>query len=308
MKKYLKHYLFNKFPLISYNYLLIREFLRGFEKIRNNFFKVHGYHLDLKNPSSFSEKVHWRKIFDRDPLLVQFSDKVQVRDYVRQRLGVQESKKILLPMLHISDDPSDIPFDKLPNEYIIKPNHMSGNSIIVDTNTSFSEEQIISICKSWLKESYSLYSLEWGYQPIKRKILIQPVILNSSGNIPNEYRFFCFNGKVKLVQADRPGEEGNTLFDRDGNELEVYHSMKYEVPVKLTNGFKKMIEIAEELSKARDFIRVDFMSCYNFIYFNEITVYPRSGCKKFEPKAFDFELGKSWKLDRSHASFLSKFL
>jgi len=264
--------------------------------------------MDLKNPSSFSEKVHWRKIFDRNPLLAQFSDKVQVRDYVRQRLGNQESKKILLPLLHISGDPSDIPFDKLPNKYIIKPNHMSGKRIIVDTHTSFSEEQIIKICRSWLNESHNLYSLEWGYQPLKRKILIQPLILNSSGNIPNEYRFFCFNGKVKLVQADRPEAEGNTLFDREGNELEVYHSIKYEVPVIITPGFKKMIEIAEELSKGRDFIRVDFMSCDEFIFFNEITAYPHSGCRKFEPKTYDFELGKSWNLDRSHASFLSKFI
>ena len=307
MKKYLKNYLFSKFPVISYNYLLIREFLRGFENIRNNFFSVHGYHMNLKNPSSFSEKVHWKKIFDRDPLLVQFSDKVRVRDYVRQRLGDQEANKIFVPLLHISDDPSDIPFEKLPDKYIIKPNHMSGQKIMVDTN-SYSEEQIITICKSWLKKPYNLYSLEWGYQPIKRKILIQPVILNSSGNIPDEYRFFCFNGNVKLVQADSPGVDGNTLFDRDGNELEVYHSMKYEVPVKITDGFTKMIEIAEVLSKTRDFIRVDFMSGDNLIYFNEITSYPRSGCKKFDPMEYDFELGKSWSLDRSHASFLSKFI
>ncbi|WP_340102854.1 ATP-grasp fold amidoligase family protein [Rhodohalobacter sp. 8-1] len=134
----LKHYLLSKLPLISYNYLLIREFLRGFENIRDNFFRVHGNRMDLKNPSSFSKKVHWRKIFDTDPLLVQFSDKVQNRDNVRQRLGDQESDKILLPMLHISDDPNDIPFKNLPDTYIIKPNHMNGKRVIVDTNPSFS--------------------------------------------------------------------------------------------------------------------------------------------------------------------------
>ncbi|WP_340102856.1 hypothetical protein [Rhodohalobacter sp. 8-1] len=42
--------------------------------------------------------------------------------------------------------------------------------------------------------------------------------------------------------------------------------MKYEDPVKLTNGFQKMIEFAEELSKARDFIRMDFMYGDNFIF------------------------------------------
>jgi hypothetical protein len=50
----------------------------------------------------------------------------------------------------VTDNPKNIPFDYLPNKYIIKANHSSGWNIIVN-NTDVDRKKIISICKKWLK-------------------------------------------------------------------------------------------------------------------------------------------------------------
>ena len=47
----------------------------------------HGYEPDLKNPKSFNEKVVYKKLFDRNPLLVTTADKYRARQYIKDRLG-----------------------------------------------------------------------------------------------------------------------------------------------------------------------------------------------------------------------------
>ena len=42
---------------------------------------------DLAHPRSFSEKICWRKIYDRDPLLPRVVDKYLARKYVIETLG-----------------------------------------------------------------------------------------------------------------------------------------------------------------------------------------------------------------------------
>ena len=76
-----------------------------------------GYYPDIMNPKSFSEHVLNNKMFVKNDLLVQTTDKVAVNEYVKDH-GFEE---ILIENYHITDDPDTIPFDKLPDEYIIKP-------------------------------------------------------------------------------------------------------------------------------------------------------------------------------------------
>jgi len=57
-----------------------------------------------------------------------------------------------------------------------------------------------------------------------------------------------------------------------------------------------MLELAEKIGEAFDFIRVDFYNLNGKIYIGELTHYPASGIGKFEPSSFDFKLGKYWKI------------
>ena len=100
------------------------------EKIR--FYKEVGYQLNLKNPKSYNEKIVWKKINDRNPLLPITADKYKVRSYIKKVLGEEKVKEILIPLLYVTDQPETIPFERLPSAFIVKPNHASGLIIIVE--------------------------------------------------------------------------------------------------------------------------------------------------------------------------------
>ena len=75
------------------------------------------------------------KIYDRNPLMPIVADKYMVRWYLKDILGKEEAGRILVPLLYVIDKPETIPFDKLPQEYIIKPNHASGRHIIIEKSS-----------------------------------------------------------------------------------------------------------------------------------------------------------------------------
>ena len=98
------------------------------EKLR--FKKMQGYELNLDNPQSFNEKVVYKKLFDRNPLLVLTSDKYRAREYIRDKIG-WEAENHLVPLLYVTDKPETLIIN-YPRQHIIKPNNVAGRWIIVE--------------------------------------------------------------------------------------------------------------------------------------------------------------------------------
>ena len=85
-----------------------------------------GYKLNLENPTTYNEKLQWIKLYDRDPLMAKCADKYAVRDYVK----VQGCEEILNDLLWEGFNPDEIPFDDLPEQFVIKVTHGSTFNII----------------------------------------------------------------------------------------------------------------------------------------------------------------------------------
>ena len=258
-----------------------------------------GYPLNLKNPQSINEKIVWKKIYDRNPLLPVTADKYQVRSYIKETLGENQAGKLLIPLLYVTDKPETIPFEKLPSAFIVKPNHASGRYIIID-NGRFNKEKIINACRRWLKTPYALDWLEWAYKPIKkRKILVEQLLREEDGKIPKEFKFHMFHGKCKSIAFvnKKMNNSSISFFDVNWNILPVKKiSHPQAQKIKKTKNFKTMLELAEKLSTPFDYVRVDLYSLKGKIYFGELTHYPASGMGKYEPASFSYELGKHWKI------------
>jgi len=300
-KKKLKEsdFLFVTLPNLKENIIHIFNILFGYSLARKKFYEKLGYDLDLRNPKSFNQKVVWKKINDRNPLLAVTADKYRVREYIKETLGEEQAKEILTPLLYVTDKPETIPFDRLPNEYVIKPNHASQRVIIVQNN-NYNKEEIIKKCARWLKTPYGLADNEWAYQKIPRKIIIEELLRDESGNVPTEFKFLMFHGKCRLVRV---------LTDQLSGLLVNHYTADFE-PVMIDYGYYKraasflekpsnygqMIKLAEKLSANFDFLRVDLYSTGKRIYFGELTHYSGSGLLKYEPRSFDFELGSYWNL------------
>jgi hypothetical protein len=267
------------------------------EKMR--FYKELGYELNLKDPKSFNEKIVWKKIHDRNPLLPITTDKYQVRSYIKKVLGEEKAEEVLIPLLYVTDKPESIPFEKLPSAFIVKPNHASGLKIMVE-NGHYNKEEIIKTCKRWLKTPYGTEKLEWAYHPIKRKILIERLLRESSGNIPKEFYFYMFHGKCKLVYVicDKKDNPSRSFYDEKWNYLSVKNkTLPQGAKIGKPKNYEIMLELAEKISKPFDHIRVDFYNINGMIYIGELTHYSVSGRLKFEPQSYDFLLGKYWKIE-----------
>jgi len=276
----------------------------GYPLLKRQFKKRTGYDLDLDNPQSFNQKINWKKIHDRNPLLPIVADKYRVRDYLRNVLGVEEAEKILIPLLYVTDNPETIPFDDLPDEYIIKANHGSGTNIIVERDKPIDRRQIIAQCKGWLNQSYGQVKHEWAYQNFDRKILIEQLLRDENGGIPRDYKFHMLNTECRMVQVNQgnfadKNARSLTLFDKQWSRYDVFWEYPPADPadqVTAPSNLDSMYLLAERLSQPFDYIRVDLYSINGKIFFGELTNYPTSGMAFVRPMTFDFDLGSKWNL------------
>jgi len=78
--------------------------ISNYQVEKRTFYRKLGYSLNLKNPQSFNEKIVWKKIYDRNPLLPITADKVQVRSYIKEVLGEEQAQEILIPLLYVTDN------------------------------------------------------------------------------------------------------------------------------------------------------------------------------------------------------------
>lgn len=280
-------------------------------RLRRKFYRCHGTHCDLESPRSYSEKIFWRKVFDRNPLFPLLTDKYGCREYAERKLGKQRAEEILVPLLFVTESPGEIPFDTLPGEYIVKPNHGSGWSIRVDSSHPAQPGEIISKCRTWLRSTYGKSWMEWAYQEIQPVILIEKLLKDREGRIPTDFKFIVFDGKVEAVYVyyDRFGQPTEAYFDREFKRLPVGSSCRKDAEVtEKPQNFEEMLDIAEALASGVDFLRVDLYNVDGRIFFGEFTLYPASGLYRYEPTSFDFELGRKWILDKKHERRFSPWL
>lgn len=274
--------------------------IRNYPRESEIFLRTHGYPLNLRDPRSFTEKVVWKKIHDRNPLLPVVTDKLQVRAYVRKKLGDRISEKILIPLLYSSDDPSKIPFASLPQQFVIKSNHACNQVIFVKNKQELNQEEIIAKCRNWLSDTYvfGFYRHEWAYTKIKPRILVEQLLLDEKGKIPRDFKFYTFQGKCKriVVCTDRYGDRKTTGYDKNWNLIDIATDAPSGPEVPKPENLNFMLEIAETLGKDFDFIRVDLYSSGNQVFFSELTSYPSSGDGVYIPTEYDYKMGSYWKI------------
>lgn len=263
-----------------------------------------GHSLDLKNPKRFTEKLQWYKLYYKNPLMIQCVDKYDVRKYVKSK-GLEE---ILIPCYGVFDSVSEINWNDLPNEFVIKDTlGGGGNSVIIVKNKQ--KEDIPNLVKTiseWtsIKAHKKDAGREWPYYSGKNhRIIIEKYIETdeSKGGLI-DYKFFCFNGKAKLlyVVADRKMGQGAGLgiYTADFKKIKAYRNdekVLHRTIIK-PKSFDEMIAIAEKLASGFPEARIDLYCVDETILFGEITFFDGSGYMNFEPDKFDYIMGEKFKL------------
>jgi len=118
-------------------------------------------------------------------------------------------------------------------------------------------------------------------------------MVDESGYDLKDYKFFCFNGEVRMlmVAADRGDELKRNFYDVEFNSLKI---MENELSNKICkpDNYEKMVDIAEKLASDLPHVRVDLYNVKGKIYFGEMTLYHKSGHEHWKPKEYDKILGK----------------
>jgi hypothetical protein len=252
-----------------------------------------GKRLDLKRPKTFNEKLQWLKLYDRNPMYIQMSDKYKVREYIAATIG----KEYLIPLLGVWDSAGKIDFDSLPRQFVLKCTHDSGSIIICHDKNNFDTDLAKKKLKKRLNYNYYYHGREWCYKNITPGIIAEKYMTDESGTMLKDYKVFCFNGESKLIEVD---------IDRFSNHIRNFYSPEWnyqllendcptdsKILIERPNQLKRMILLSNDLSKGIPQVRIDWYSVGQNIYFGEFTFYDGNGFNNYNPPEWD-ELFGNW--------------
>lgn len=266
--------------------------------LRFQYYIKMGFSPNFKSPSRFTEKIQNYKMNYRNPLMLRCVDKYEVRQYVKDK-GLEH---ILNDCYGVYDHVDEIDLSVLPNQFVAKTTNGGGglNVILVKNSNDLNEIEFKLKLKRWMKHSGSYFAgREWAYSGIKKpRIIIESLLVdnnNPDGSI-EDYKFFCFSGKVFCIQEDRGRYSchSRNFYTKEWIKIPIQCTYPTTKSSPRPLNFSDMIRIAEILSEDFPFARIDLYNIQGQIYFGEITYYPGSGYEAFIPDSFDFELGKQF--------------
>ncbi len=260
-----------------------------------------GRKLNLKSPERFTEKIQWYKLYYKNPVMPQCSDKYMVRDYVRAKgLG-----HILTDLHGVFEQPEDIRLESLPDKFVMKLSNGSGTNLLCTDKSKLVESEVIREFQQFVFKVKANLGREWPYMQAKPRIIVEQLLEDEAhiNNAVNDYKIFCYDGKPEYVIciSDRYSEQCNHLvYDTNWNKIRVAsEGARVDEDAPKPENLQEMLDVAAKLSEDFPFARIDLYSLENRIYFGEITFYPWSGYMEFEPEEFDFVLGEKFALRKS---------
>jgi hypothetical protein len=267
---------------------------RSYLKFR--YFVTFGRPLNLDHPVTFTEKLQWLKLHGRPEQYASLADKFAVYDYVRNRIGDAHLNRLLGTYQRAQD----IPWDDLPQQFVLKATHASGWNLIVPDKSRLDRQQALATCERWLQGDYSSRSREPMYAAIPPRIICVEYLGDPDTEL-FDYKLYCFNGRVRLVHVDTERFSGHrrTFYTPEWERL----PFSYTYPVRAESvdrpaALEQMIELAERLAGAIPFVRVDFFYIRGRIIFGEMTFFPDAGFGAFTPPEWDGIVGSYLELPR----------
>lgn len=282
------------------NYYFLSNISRKFV-LKLSYLKVFKKRLNLKNPKTLNEKIHWLNIneYGNNKLISECADKYLVRKYVENI-----DKSLLNELIGVYNYVEEIEWNELPQKFVIKMNHGAGYNIVCLNKETFDIEEAKNKLNKWSKEEYWKNYGEIQYKPIDKKIIIEKYIESESRALPNDYKIYCFHGKAFCTMVCEERDSENTkfyYFDREGSLIPyskdsieaIENNKKFVLP----KNYKKMIEVSEKLSAPFKFVRVDLYSENNKIIFGELTFTPGAGLDIDRLNSIDVLLGEKIKIE-----------
>lgn len=263
--------------------------------LRTKYRLVFGRPLSVSGAFTFTEKIQWQKLHDRNPLYHTLVDKAAVKPYVAERIGAEH----VVPTLGVWERPEQIDWEALPAQFVLKCTHDSGSTIICTDKASFDRQAACDKLAAALACDYWKRDREWAYKDVPRRIIAEEYL----GAGLADYKIFCFGGKPGFLfvatDRDNPDEETKfDFFDTSWQHLDIRngHPNAATPPAKPAH-FEQMLALAEALAGKFPQVRIDFYETPDGrVLFGEYTFYHWSGFVPFDPELADTQLGQYFKI------------
>lgn len=277
------------------------------ERIRRGYEDVFGVPPRLDAPVTLNEKIQADKLRPADPSRAMAADKLAVRDYVAKAC----TPDLLVPLLGTWARPRQVDFGALPDAFVLKDSHTSGDVLVVRDKARLPIPATRALMAQWLRRDYALQSLEPQYRDIPRRLLAEALLLQPDGSLPLDYKFHCFAGRPVAVQVDIDREtcHRRNFYTPDASWRLLPFVWSEKRPdgtpawpngpgVPRPDALGEMLAVAERLAAPWPYVRVDLYCLGTRVYFGELTFHHGSGFEPFWPPAQDAAFGALWPAHR----------
>lgn len=257
---------------------IYREFCKTHNRKRYKdilFEESFGHKIDWKRPRDLNEVINYLSLKKESFEWSNLADKYLVRQYVQEKgLG-----HILVPIYGVWDTVYEIDFDILPEDFVIKTNCSSGDTLIIQGGADEIKRNLI---KSKLLSSLSTYkqlftdSAESHYLAIQPKIIAERLLSKPQEIV--DYKVWCFNGEpfgiFTVTGRDIQAHSAYYAFyDTNWERHQEWLSEPYrnDIFVRKPMRIDDMLSYARSLSQGFPQVRVDFYEIQGQIYFGEMT-------------------------------------
>lgn len=254
------------------------------------FEEIVGRDFDIENPKTYMEKIQWLKVYYRDPLIVECSDKATMKDYLKE-VGYGD---MAVPTYGLYSDAKDIDVESLPEKFIMKASHGSHMGIVVTDKKKINWWAAKRLMNMWLKEDLYVFCREWNYQNDHHRIIIEELLGEEP---PVDYKVLCFNGVPRAFQVNHnvDGEHYLDYYLADWTLLKDFKLGTYghtQDPLPKPTHYDEMLKVAADLAKPFPYVRVDFYDFGGKLYVGELTFLPAGGFLKITPPERDLQFGE----------------
>lgn len=234
---------------------------------------------------SFNEKLQWSMTNNRNPLKAYCTDKIKVKDYIKDNLNESFVPKIYV----IADNVNDLlekvsEYEDHPQTCLIKANNDSGGVCFVNDGVIESSSKLRLVEKYKDTPFDGVYKGEWFYEDIVYKCFTEQYL----GWNLIDYKFHCSDGEPRFCQVIRDRNINSTnevCVDLNGTPYDFHFDMNFNLVKEFEKpkNWDRMIEVAGILAQEFDYVRVDMYniniqdSTDESIFVGELTFAPMSG-------------------------------
>lgn len=261
----------------------------------------------LEHPKDLNEKILWLTLHSDTSIWSRLADKYEVRNYVKE-CGLEDT---LVNFYGLYNSMTEVDFDELPNAFVLKPTHGSGDVVVVRDKFKVDLESIRTKIQNELDEYICTSAAELHYTRIPHRVVAEELLINDPiserySSTLIDYKIWCFNGKAQFIWVcmnrfvrNKDGAEVMT-YDREWNAHPEYCRITPDFSladlIPKPAGFEYMLQVAEKLANQFPIVRVDLYNLNGKIYFGEMTFTSYGAIMDFYSDEFLLKCGSMIKL------------